>query len=193
MTSLDEKLLILHQCFDDARIPHAFGGAIALAYCIADPRGTVDLDINVFVTVDQARSVLSALPDAIRVTQRHVKAVEQNAQVRMRWDETPIDLFFNDHEFHVSASARVRTVPFAQREIPVLDCTDLAILKAIFNRPKDWMDIELADDIGAIDHTIAATWIAQLEGTEGFTYRHLASIFEGKRGEEAEPRPFPFT
>ncbi len=193
MTPLNEKLLVLHRSFVEANIPHAFGGALALAYCIAEPRATVDLDVNVFVAVTEAASVLDSLPDEIRVEPRHVEAVTQNAQVRVRWDETAIDLFFNDHEFHVSASARVRIVPFEDDEIPILDCTDLVVLKAILDRPKDWMDIELADDIGSIDHTIAATWIGQLEGTESPKYTHLVAIFEGKRGKDAEPRPFPFT
>ena len=193
MSTLDEKLLVVHRHLDAANVPHAFGGAIALAYCIAEPRATSDLDVNVFVPATDAAIVLDALPPEVSVKRRHIDAVLQNAQVRVRWDETPIDLFFNDHEFHVSASARVRIVPFGGEDIPVLDCTDLVVLKAISNRPKDWMDIELADDIGAIDQTIAATWIGELEGTESPTYRHLAAIFEGKRGKDAEPRPFPFT
>src|SRR5947209_7381077 len=33
-------------------IPHAFGGALALAY-YAEPRATIDIDLNVFVPVDR--------------------------------------------------------------------------------------------------------------------------------------------
>ena len=41
------------------------GGAIALAYCTLDPRGTRDLDFNVFVGAERAREVFAALPDKI--------------------------------------------------------------------------------------------------------------------------------
>ena len=191
-SSLNEKLHAVHRSLDDANIAHAFGGAIALAYCIAEPRATIDLDVNVFARVREASAVLGALPREIPVSRRHVDAVVTDGQVRLLWDDTPIDLFFSNHEFHVHASARVRTVPFDGELIPILDCTDLVVLKAIFNRPKDWADIELADDIGAIDHAIAATWIGELLGTESPTYRHLAAIFEGKRGRNAEPMSFPF-
>ena len=47
---LPEKLIALHHALDDAGIPHAVGGAIALGY-YAEPRATIDVDINVFVPV----------------------------------------------------------------------------------------------------------------------------------------------
>jgi hypothetical protein len=189
---LAEKLHAVHRSLDDAGVPHAFGGAIALGYCIAEPRATVDLDINVFAPVADAPGVLRALPPEITVSKKHLDAVARNAQVRLRWDDTPIDLFFSNHEFHAHASARVRTVPFDGEPIPILDCTDLVVLKAVFNRPKDWADIELTDDIGAIDHAVAGTWIGELLGTESPIYRRLAAILEGKRGRDAKPLPFPF-
>ncbi|MDQ1395101.1 MAG: hypothetical protein QOG64_360, partial [Acidimicrobiaceae bacterium] len=45
MPSLAERLLVVHAGLDGARIPHAFGGAIALAYCTEEPRGTRDIDV----------------------------------------------------------------------------------------------------------------------------------------------------
>ena len=47
--TLGERLVTLHQALDAAGVPHAFGGAIALAYCTEDPRGTNDIDCNVCV------------------------------------------------------------------------------------------------------------------------------------------------
>ena len=40
--------------------PHAFGGALALAYH-AEPRATVDIDLNVFIPVERADEVLAPL------------------------------------------------------------------------------------------------------------------------------------
>lgn len=46
--NLDAKLLTAHNALAAAGIDHAFGGAIALAYCTGEPRATADLDINIF-------------------------------------------------------------------------------------------------------------------------------------------------
>ena len=54
----------------------------------------------------------------------------------------PIDLFFANHPFHDTVQGRVRTVPFADTRITVLDCTSLAVFKAFFDRTKDWADLE---------------------------------------------------
>ena len=51
--SLPEKVLLLEEGFAGRGIPHAFGGALALAY-YATPRATVDIDVNVFVPVARA-------------------------------------------------------------------------------------------------------------------------------------------
>ena len=42
------------------RFPHAFGGALALAY-YAEPRATIDIDLNVFVPADRFPDVAAPL------------------------------------------------------------------------------------------------------------------------------------
>ena len=44
-----EQILAIHGALGDARLPHAFGGALALAWCTQRARGTIDIDVNVFV------------------------------------------------------------------------------------------------------------------------------------------------
>ncbi len=61
-------------------------------------------------------------------------AVGHEGQVRVWWDDTPIDLFFGVQNFHGEVAAGVRTVPFAGEMIPVLGCMGLAVFKALFNR-----------------------------------------------------------
>lgn len=58
MSLLAQRLLAVHDALDAAELPHAFGGAIALAYCTEEPRGTRDLDVNVFVDPTRARRSL---------------------------------------------------------------------------------------------------------------------------------------
>jgi hypothetical protein len=46
---LGQRLIAVDKALTEARLEHVFGGAIALAYCTEEPRGTRDLDINIFV------------------------------------------------------------------------------------------------------------------------------------------------
>ena len=38
-----------HEALDSAGMRHAFGGALALAWCVEEARGTQDIDLNIFV------------------------------------------------------------------------------------------------------------------------------------------------
>jgi hypothetical protein len=161
---LADRLLALHNALDTAAIPHAFGGAIALAYCTAEPRGTRDVDVNVFVGAERAGAVLAALPPGVAIHDADVSAAHRDGQVRVWWEDTPIDLFFDVHEFHQAAAASVRTVPFAGVTIPVLGCVALAVFKVVFNRTRDWADIEAMLEVEAFDRSSVIGWVVRLLG-----------------------------
>ena len=65
-----------------------------------------------------------------------------DGQVRLWWDETPIDVFLDNVALHGDAARNRRIVPFGGEQIPVLGPVELAVFKAFFNRTKDWADIE---------------------------------------------------
>ncbi len=142
MTTLPERLLAVHEGLERAAIGHAFGGAIALAYWTSDPRGTSDIDVNVFVPASEAEPALAALPEGAAWDQRTLGRIARDGQVRIFWDETPLDLFFNYVPIHADAARHRRLVPFAGVEIPVLGPVELAVFKAMFDRTRDWADIE---------------------------------------------------
>lgn len=142
MTLLGDRLLAVHDALDAAGFAHAFGGAIALAYCVREPRGTRDIDVNIFVGVERADEVLDALPDPVKTTKADHETAVRDEQVRLWWDITPLDVFFQAHEFHREIAREVRDVPFEGAIIPVLGCEALAVFKAMFNRGRDWGDIE---------------------------------------------------
>ncbi len=83
MSDLSELLFAVHDALERAGIPHAVGGAIALAYCTLDPRGTRDIDINVFVGPERAREVFAALPEGIEVSGERLERLERDGQVRL--------------------------------------------------------------------------------------------------------------
>lgn len=140
--TLPEKLVALHRALARRRIPHAFGGAIALAYWTLDPRATSDIDVNVFLPAAAAARALRALPPEVACPDGTVEAIGRDGQVRLWWDETPIDLFFDSIHVHEDAARHRRTVPFARARIPVLGPEELAVFKAMFDRTRDWGDIE---------------------------------------------------
>jgi hypothetical protein len=164
--SLSEKLLLIEEGLTSRRIPHAFGGAIALAY-YATPRATIDIDLNVFVPVSRADEVLDVLAtlgsDPLTAEER--ERLQRDEQARLRWDGTPIDLFFAYDAFHDSCLERRRVVPFGEGDrIHVLSAEDLVVFKVMFDRGKDWRDIgELTYALaGEIDAAYVQHWLDRI-------------------------------
>jgi len=140
---LPEQILAIHTEFDKGNVPHAFGGAIALAY-YGQPRATYDIDINIALPVEQHGRVLDCLTSLFPIENRaRVEGeIMRSTQTRLRWEYIPVDLFFADIPFHESIAARSREVEFAGTKIPIISAEDLIICKAAHNRGKDWPDIE---------------------------------------------------
>lgn len=163
--TLPEQVAALHRALNDATIAHAFGGALALAYCTADPRGTRDIDVNVFLGVDQVPQLVAALPAGVRVSKGNIADLERDAQSRLWWGETPVDVFLSNHSFHDRAQANCRYVPFLDVErLPVLACDDLAVFKAFFARPKDAVDIATMSAAGSLDIDALEETVSRLIG-----------------------------
>ncbi len=164
MSELVEKLFTIHDALTEAALAHAFGGAIALAYCVEEPRGTRDLDVNIFVDASEAESVLSSLPDGVRVRRKDIAKVKRDGQARLWWSDTPIDVFLNNIPLHDAVASSVVWVTLEGRDIPVLDCASLVIFKAFFDRTKDWADIEAISIATPEDIEDAANTIADIVG-----------------------------
>lgn len=179
MSVLTERLLAVNRALHEAGIAHAFGGAIALAYCTAEPRGTRDLDVNVFVVPEQAGEVLKALPTGVAFTDSDLEVAKRDGQVRVWWEETPLDLFFDVHQFHAEAASGVREVPFEGRTIPVLGCSTLVVFKALFGRTRDWADMEEMLEAGTVDCLEALARLHRLVGTEHEAAARLTALCSG--------------
>jgi hypothetical protein len=151
VSALVDKILAVHHSLDDARIPHAFGGALALAWCTQRARGTIDIDVNVFVDRSRTDELLAALPEGVQWTADDRALIERDGQVRLWWGGTPVDVFVNTTEFHEQVAERCRREPFGGEEVPFLGCTDLAVFKVFFDRTKDWADLEEMQAAGTLD------------------------------------------
>jgi hypothetical protein len=139
--SLPEKVIALHEQLSRADTPHAFGGALALAY-YAEPRATIDVDLNLFVSPSSYPEIERELAKIGVGDGAEPEIVERDGQCRLHWGDTPVDLFFAYDAFHEAMRRAVRSEPFGQTRIPILAPEHLLVCKAIFNRPKDWLDIE---------------------------------------------------
>jgi hypothetical protein len=175
--SLSEKVLLLEEGFARNGLPHAFGGAIALAY-YATPRATVDIDVNVFTPVERAGGALAVLQTlgAGPLSAGERARLTREGQARVLWDATPVDLFFSYDAFHESCLERRRRVPFGAGDaIHVLSAEDLVVFKALFDRDKDWRDIdEMLFAAGeALDVDYVRGWLERIAGAEDARYLRL--------------------
>src|SRR5439155_10359579 len=98
--ALPEKMLAIHEDLQDAGIEHAFGGALALAWCTQQARGTIDLDVNVFVGPERTDEALAGLPSEVVATSKDRALLAREGQARLWWGTTPIDIFLNTTDFH---------------------------------------------------------------------------------------------
>jgi hypothetical protein len=169
-------MIAIHDHLRDAGIDHAFGGALALAWCTQQARGTIDVDVNVFVGPERTDEALAALPPGVVATAEDRALLARDGQARLWWDTTPVDVFLNTTDFHEGMSARVRWEPFAGVELPFLACEDLAVFKAFFNRTKDWADLEAMQEAGTLDVPAVVGVLATFLGSDDDRIARLLSL-----------------
>ena len=162
-------LLTLVEAFDRTDIPYAIGGAIAYGFH-AEPRGTSDIDINVFVPETEAGPVLDLLTSlGIEFDRETIEdEVTQTGQTRLKWHPMGLDLFFAVVPFLESCRDRVLRVPFEGRQIPILTAEDLVVCKVMFDRAKDWRDVRniIAIQGEALDVQYISRWLFDMIGDD---------------------------
>lgn len=175
--SLPDQIVAIHEALAAAKIPHALGGAIALAY-YAEPRATIDIDLNVFMPAQRWPEVSDALaPLGVRVADLDSAALERDGQCRLWWGRTAVDLFFSYDEIHEEMREETRRAPFADTTIPILSPEHLTVCKAMFDRVKDWLDIEQIL-VGTDDLDVAEIegWLERMAGSEDPRLEKLAEL-----------------
>jgi hypothetical protein len=173
--TLAHRVVALHEAL--AEVPHAFGGALALAY-YAEPRATVDIDVNVFVPAERFDDVAAPLRGlGVTIDDQAEVLVARDGQARVWWDATPVDLFFAYDAFHHAAARARRSVPFADGEIPILAPEHLMVCKAVFNRAKDWVDLDAMRALGQpADGAEVLRWVARIAGDEDPRYERIVAL-----------------
>lgn len=164
IASLVEKVLAVDRALEGAEIPHAIGGAIALAY-YGEPRVTIDIDVNVFVPTGRLSQIEHSLRPLGVDTGHDARELGEDQQVRLRWDRNPVHLFFSHDALHEAMPAAVRRVPFAGSTIPIVSPEHLIVRKAMLDRPKDRLDIEaILAGTEPLDLEQIRIWLIRLAG-----------------------------
>lgn len=169
----------LADALESAGVPYAIGGALALAYW-APPRATNDVDLDVFA--DEAR--FGAVFDAIRSTGAHVdeaearRQIEERGDFRAEFEGMRIDVFVAFADLHEGVKARRREVILRGRPVWVLSAEDTVVFKMLFDRPKDWIDIELVVAAGplTLDVPVIRSVFAAWVGTEDSRLARFAEL-----------------
>jgi hypothetical protein len=179
-----ERAVDVHRRLDRGGVAHAIGGALVLAYHVSQARATNDIDLNVSADSKQPQSVFKLLPADVPWTDRDVAAVRRDGQVRLRWPlpdggpAIPLDLFFPQHKLHAAIDARAELVPMLDATVPILSATDLLVFKALFNRRKDWADIEELLRYGKADVDEARRWLIDIVGAKDKRLATLAEVLD---------------
>jgi len=144
--SLAELVLEVDGILEGLGAEHAFGGALALAY-YAEPRATIDVDVNVFVPFPNAAEVVQAFERRGLMAEGDPAGWLPNAGVRLGrpGELAKIDLFFSLDNSYERVAARVRRFPFGREggpDLPFLSAEDLVVFKLSFGRDKDWIDLK---------------------------------------------------
>lgn len=145
------KMQRISRALTAADLAHAFGGALALAWCVGEVRATMDIDVNVFIGADRLEELLEALPRGATWHDEDVAALREDGQARLRWGRHPVDVFLNTTAFHERAAERVQRETLAGSSLPFLACDDLAVFKAFYARPKDWVDLQSMLEAGSLE------------------------------------------
>jgi len=175
--SLPDKVIAIHEALAAAKLPHALGGALALAY-YADPRATIDIDLNVFAPTERWRDVVSELEEiGVDAEALEPADLERDGQCRLWWGDNAVDLFFAYAPIHDAMSKQTRRVPFAGIVVPILGPEHLIVCKAMFDRRKDWLDIEqmllATDDLDLAD---VEGWLTRMVGEDDPRMQRLREL-----------------
>lgn len=177
-----ERALQVHQALEQAGVQHALGGALALAYHVREARATRDIDLNVAADPADPRALFELLPADVPWDDRDVRTVRETGQVRLLWPHPdgqppiPLDLFFPQSEFHRQLNQRAVLVAMLDQTIPIISATDLMVLKMLFDRRKDWADIEELIRHGTPDVEEARGWLIRIVGPDDVREQRLDQL-----------------
>jgi hypothetical protein len=165
-----EAGLAIAREFEAHEIPYALGGALALGVH-GIPRGTLDVDVNVFVEENEIPLVVERL-NALGVEldlQAALARAQGEGMFVGRWADIRIDVFVPSIPFsHEARKTRLRLTNPEGQSAYFLTAEAIAIFKLLFFRPKDIADVERLNAVqGAdLDRGYIRRWLIDMMGSD---------------------------
>ena len=143
----------VHSHLRAAGFGHAFGGALALAWCTSGRGHDRHRRERLRRCRTQSTTCSTVLPEGCRrLTRLRASAVCATARRGCGGTRTPVDVFLNTTDVpRRGRDARAMGEFRGTSSSRSSSCSDLAVFKAFFNRTKDWADLEAMRDAGTLD------------------------------------------
>ncbi len=159
----------LAAALDGANIPYAIGGALAFGLW-GDPRGTYDVDINLFIAHDALDDALDVLESAgVAFDRAAARQADREGDAIVGWhSDLRVDLFTPSIPFSWEAMRTTVRVNSHVGEAAYLSAEAIAIFKLMFFRAKDVLDVEklIAVQGADLDAAYVRRWIVDMMGED---------------------------
>jgi len=147
--------------------PYALGGAIALGYW-GEPRGTVDVDLTLFIPPHQPSACIRLLQQIgceVDVPQS-LASLGEHGCCEVGFEGLRVDVFLPTIPFYEEARSRRRSVLLEGQSITIWDAQVLCVFKMMFFRRKDLADLEqiLRAQGKSLDRDWVRTWLEEIFG-----------------------------
>ena len=149
--------IVVAKVFKDANIPYAIGGALACGVWSV-PRGTMDVNMNVFVLRDSTSSIRDVLDllenngvlfcdknDELISKETCLTTIRDGSDLNGMLGLTRLDIFFSNGspaDLTLLAKERCELVDIGTEKISFLSAESIAIFKLLWKRSKDVGDLE---------------------------------------------------
>lgn len=167
--SAAEAAQVIADALSRAGFPYAIGGALALAVA-GVPRGTADVDVNLFVAEDRIADVFAVLAGiGIEIDEVAASArAHRDGMFVGRWDRMRIDVFLPSIPFAREAErTRIRMTDSTGWSGWFLSAEAIAVFKLLFFRGKDMVDLErLVAVRPELDRAYIRRWIVDMMGKD---------------------------
>lgn len=167
--SAAEAAQLIAAALEQAGLPYAIGDALALAVA-GVPRGTADVDVNLFVSGDrigEAIATFAGLGMNLDVDDVKVQARDRGMFIA-RWNGMRIDVILPSIPFSGEAErTRVRMTDASGWSGWFLSAEALSVFKLLFFRGKDMVDLErLVAVRHELDHAYVRRAIVDMMGDD---------------------------
>ena len=165
-----------------AGIVHALSGSISMA-AYARPRATLDAD---FLVVAPA----IRWPEVFAIARRHgfegddrdcILSIRERGHATLTSGPVALDILIPQIPYHHDVARRAIRIPLEGHDVPFVTAEDLFVLKALWWRPKDRLDLDvLAEGTrGTLDADYVRRTLASLLPETDARHAEVARILSG--------------